>query len=332
MRPVLFLAIGFSAAIGGAEESAYSPDAREISALTEMLSDVLEGVENVEAAVPAQSAGEAIVLDARRCVQLALERNAQVFATAADVAAREAQHGQAKSLRWPQIKGHAVYSYIEGLPVDLYSTGALSFLAESISAEKWQVNAGFSLDQVLYAGGRIRAASRASKHLAESEAWKREVVLAELEFQARQGFHDTLLTRALVLVAEETVATFERHLADARQMLDVGLISDFEVLRAQTEVGARAADLETARGAERIAVVNLLRILAMPQDTPVVLDGKVEWTPLDAPVSALIEEAKLNRPELRALERGIAAAREAGDVQAAKEMEVFLKRLRKARP
>lgn len=30
-------------------------------------------------------------------------------------------------------------------------------------------------------------------------------------------------------------------------------------------------------------------------------------------------------------ERGIAAAREAGDVQAAKEMEVFLKRLRKAR-
>ncbi len=31
-------------------------------------------------------------------------------------------------------------------------------------------------------------------------------------------------------------------------------------------------------------------------------------------------------------ERGIAAAREAGDIQAAKEMEVFLKRLRKTRP
>ena len=30
-------------------------------------------------------------------------------------------------------------------------------------------------------------------------------------------------------------------------------------------------------------------------------------------------------------ERGIAAAREAGDIQAAKEMELFLKRLRKAR-
>ena len=43
--------------------------------------------------------------------------------------------------------------------------------------------------------------------------------------------------------------------------------------------------------------------------------------------------AKAGSPDRAAdvYERGIAAAREAGDVQAAKEMEVFLKRLRKAR-
>jgi len=43
--------------------------------------------------------------------------------------------------------------------------------------------------------------------------------------------------------------------------------------------------------------------------------------------------AKAGSPDRAAdvYERGIAAAREAGDIQAAKEMEVFLKRLRKAR-
>jgi uncharacterized protein HemY len=43
--------------------------------------------------------------------------------------------------------------------------------------------------------------------------------------------------------------------------------------------------------------------------------------------------AQAGSPERAAdvYERGIAAAREAGDIQAAKEMEVFLKRLRKAR-
>jgi Tfp pilus assembly protein PilF len=43
--------------------------------------------------------------------------------------------------------------------------------------------------------------------------------------------------------------------------------------------------------------------------------------------------AKAGSPDRAAdvYERGIAAAREAGDIQAAKEMEVFLKRLLKAR-
>ncbi len=43
--------------------------------------------------------------------------------------------------------------------------------------------------------------------------------------------------------------------------------------------------------------------------------------------------AKAGSPDRAAevYERGIAAAREAGDIQAAKEMEVFLKRLRRAR-
>ena len=43
--------------------------------------------------------------------------------------------------------------------------------------------------------------------------------------------------------------------------------------------------------------------------------------------------AKAGSPDRAAdvYERGIVAAREAGDIQAAKEMELFLKRLRKAR-
>ena len=43
--------------------------------------------------------------------------------------------------------------------------------------------------------------------------------------------------------------------------------------------------------------------------------------------------AKAGSPDRAAdvYERGIAAARESGDIQAVKEMEVFLKRLRKAR-
>lgn len=285
------------------------PEAREA---LDFVGDVLEGVETYQTPETGAPARETLTIDVRECVRRALTENAQVFSSEADVAARAAQHGQAKSLRLPQIKGQAIYSYIDGMPVDVYSGGALSFLASSIDIEahKWQINAGFTLEQVLYAGGRIQAGIRASKLLAESEAWKREAVLAELEYQAKQAFYDALLANALRIVAEESVATFERHLGDAKQSREVGLISDFEVLRAETELGARRADLESAKSAEKIACVNLLRILAEPQDTPVVLSGKMEWAPLAAPVDPLIEEAKSQRAELLALAKGIDAARE----------------------
>lgn len=311
MKPVLatICLLATCAAFAQLPAGTMNPEASEV---LDIVGDVLDGVETYQTPEPAAPGREPLVIDVRECVRRALAENAQVFSSEADVAARMAQHGQAKSLRLPQLKGQAVYSYIDGMPVDLYSGGALSFLASSvdIEAHKWQINAGFSLEQVLYAGGRIQAGIRASKLLAESEAWKREAVLAELEYQAKQAFYDALLAKALRMVAEESVATFERHLGDATQSREVGLISDFEVLRAKTELGARSADLESAKSAEKIASVNLLRILAQPQDTPVALGGKMEWAPLTTPVDPLIDEAKAHRAELAALAKGIDAARE----------------------
>ena len=313
---LLVLLVTFSAAMAQQAEDSLQPETREVF---DMVNDVLVGVDTVAPPPAAPQQPEALVLDVRECVRRALAENAKVFSSEADVAAREALQGQAKSLRLPQIKGQAAYSYVDGMPVDLYNAGALSFLARSvdIEAHKWQVTAGFSLEQVLYAGGRIQAGVRASRFLAESEAWKREAVLAELEFQAKQGFYDALLAKSLRMVAEESVRTFERHVGDAKQSRDVGLISDFEVLRAETELGARRAELESARSAEVIAQVNLLRILAQPQNTPVRLGGKLEWTPLDGAVDPLVAEALAHRAELMALSKGIEAARQQVSVKKA---------------
>lgn len=315
MRRFLFSIAVFCAVLlpviaAGQTPESGAPNA-ETAELLQIIGPVLDGVETYTSPESgAAAAPEARSLDVRQCVQIALEQNAQVLASSEEVAAREAQHGQAKSLRLPQVKGKATYAYVDGMPIDIYSTGALSFITADIEAHKWQINAGFTLEQVLYAGGRIQAGIRASKYLAESEAWKREAQLAEIEYQAKQAYYDALLAKALVLVARGSVATFERHLADARQSLDVGLISNFEVLRAETELGSRKADLESALGAERIAMVNLLRILSLPQDTPVTLAGQMEWSPVVASVEALIGEARANRAELLALEKGIQAAEE----------------------
>lgn len=164
-----------------------------------------------------------------------------------------------------------------------------------------------TITQTLYSGGRIASAIRASEYLAQSEEWKRESTLNDIEYNTKQGFFDALLSGALVRVAEESVRTFERNLADAQQMYDVGMISSFEVLRAQTELGNRQADLVQARNGYRLAYANLHRVLAMPQEVELRITPTLDWLPNPMPVAYYIEEAKAKRPEILALQKAIAA-------------------------
>jgi len=275
------------------------------------IEDVLTGVAGYTPTEVPSPPGEALVLDLRRCVELAMDRNAQALIAAEAVLAKRAQAGQARALRRPLVKTRAGYMYIRGLDQDI-SVSPLSGLfvdAAKFEAEKGTFTTEFLIEQVLYAGGQIKAGIDASKYLAESEDWKRQAALDQLEYEAKQAFYDCLLATALARVAQDSVTTFERHKADAEQMLEVGLVSHFEVLRAQTELSARQAGLESALSAEKIAMLNLRRILAMPADHPLRLEGKLEWTPITEPAEALVAAAFEQRAELKALQSGIAAAR-----------------------
>jgi len=168
----------------------------------------------------------------------------------------------------------------------------------------------FDVKQVLYAGGQIAAAQRASEYLAKSEEWQREVALDMLAYQAEESYYDTVLARALVRVAEESVVAFERHVADAQQAFDVGLIGSFEILRARTELGKRQSDAISARNAALLSQANLCRLLAVPQNTAVEFEGKLEWMPLETPLPEMLAEALSQRAELKALEQAAAAAEE----------------------
>ncbi|MFA6239887.1 MAG: TolC family protein [Candidatus Hydrogenedentales bacterium] len=167
-----------------------------------------------------------------------------------------------------------------------------------------------TLDQVLYAGGQIRAGIKAAKFLAESQEWQKEVTLAELEFDAKKAYYDAATSAALVRVAEASVRTFERNRSDAQQMFDVGMTSSFEVLRADTELGSRKATLVEAHNVQKLAQANLRRIIAVPQNRPVTLATKLDWQPATPELSGLVKYANEHRPEILALRSGVEAAKQ----------------------
>jgi outer membrane protein TolC len=255
--------------------------------------------------VEAVATKEPMTVTVRQCIDLALANNAKALMADDSIAVAKAQKGVAVSRLMPEAKIGSAYVYVDGLEAP---GGILGGVTGGLMGEKKSRTDTFTVKQVLFAGGQIVAGVKASKFLAESKEWQKQAALKELEFETSKAYYDCLLARNLVKVAEDSVTTFNRHLQDAQKMFDVGVISNFEVLRAKTEVGTREADMATAKNMQRLATVNLCRIIVVPQDTPLVLDENLTWTPVEATAEDLVKQASEKRPELLALRKGIDAA------------------------
>ncbi|MCX5768997.1 MAG: TolC family protein [Candidatus Hydrogenedentes bacterium] len=285
-------------------------------ALQELREETLRDLEQYwKAEGPEEAAPNAIELTLPQAVQTALRQNPQVLITQSDVDVARAQAGQARAQLYPQVSVQDSYVYVEGAESPFGGLGFLSGILGMETSKTFRRDQ-LSIKQTLYSGGQIASAVRASRFLAESQEWQRQAKLNDLEYQTKQAYYDALLAHAMIRVAQESVVTFERHLADTQQMFDVGLVSQFEVLRARTEVSARQSNWVAAKNAERLALVNLRRILAVPQDQPLRLTSSIEIVPLKESLEDLLAEAEQARPELLALNKGINAAGQ--NVRAAK--------------
>lgn len=299
-RRSLFAVVVFMAGL-----SAWAADTtgkKEVQAKPEAKVDVTATLESYWSEDEAEA--EALSLDVVQCVDMAVAKNAQVLMAQDDIDAARERIGQANAQRLPHVKVDVGFRHLE--PVGGSSGGIMSFLSPGTSENTRRDHA--ALSQVLYAGGQIKAAVKASEFLAQSSEWQRKAVLNNLAFETKKAYYDCLLARAMVRVAQESVLTFERHLSDAQQMLEVGLISNFEVLRAKTELGARQADLTAAQNARRLALVNLRRLLTLGQDLPIKLVGRLELPAEPAAIEELLKEAQSGRPELMALDKAIAGS------------------------
>jgi outer membrane protein len=288
------------------------PDETTSSDLDELLKNVGPILDETGAyhnvAEPSDGA-ETLALNLDRCVELALAQNAQVLAAATEVTLREAQAGQARANRKPEVNAQVGYGYIDGLDQEIGRPAIRRLLGvEDYAPDKGTVTSGLSVSQVLYAGGQIQAGIKASKHLASSEAWREQAVRAEVAYQARSAYHDALLTHALVTVAAEALAVFKRHEQDTIIMEEEGVVTSFEVSRAQSEVGARKADLASAEAAARLADLNIRRILAIPDPRQINYDRDLPTAKVGSSIDELRTRTASQRPELRALGDALSAA------------------------
>jgi outer membrane protein TolC len=234
--------------------------------------------------------------------------------TAAEAALRGAQ-----AERMPLVDlsaGYARNSHVDEFRLTL-PNGESRVLFPDIP-DNYRLHAGASVP--LWTGGRIESAVTAADRQREAAGLDITGAEHDLDLETRTAYWRLVTARESERVLREAVGSYEAHLTDSRNRVQYGVAARNEVLSVQVERDrAELARLQAENAAE-ISQADLLRLVGLPPGTrlepvePIDLtdrSGPTDPTDPTDPTSAeaLVSAAWAARPELKALQARIAAAR-----------------------
>lgn len=202
-----------------------------------------------------------------------------------------------------------------GIPV-LQTSPTPAFLPEG---PFWRITV--TATQSIYAGGGVRAAIRGAEFSREAAAFDLQMVMNQELLRVRIRYFDVLLAREQARVEQQNLDLLERQRADTTQQVEVGRLSQFERLRADVAVANARAPLIRAENAFRLAVEELRRALGYrgaPSEKIPDFDGELKVVPVQIDLQASLDTARKSRPDIRRLERLVAAEDSAIIVERAK--------------
>jgi len=250
----------------------------------------------------AESLAPAYTLE--QCVAMGLERSVVAVHARIGQEVAGAQVQQARSEILPHFRVDGQYTRLDELQSIDFGDGVL----EMGTLDNYSVLA--EVRQILYAGGRVKAALRAARL---SEQYARAERLAEetrLVRDIRQAFYDVLLAGERVRVREAAVDQLGRLADAAAAKQAAGTVSEFETLSARVRLANARPELILARSDAVLTSESLKRLIRC-EESGFAVTGTlafVEWT---VPLDDLMRLADTNRPALDRQRTGVSLRREA---------------------
>jgi len=252
------------------------------------------------------------VLTLNQCIDIALQQQPALIAAQYNSKASESRVGEAQSAYYPQVNVSGGYSKIKSLPsVGVITlpggqSGTITFSPNSIDQYMGSVN----LSQTIYDFGKTPAQVRIQKLNLDASRSDIDVTRMQTILSVKQAYYGVLQSQKNLEVANETVAQFSQHLDQAKGFYEVGAKPKFDVTRAEVDLSNAQLNQITAVNALRIARVMLNNALGLPDAPEYSVEDSLTYVKNDVTLSAAIETAFKNRPELQAADLRIKASKE----------------------
>jgi len=160
---------------------------------------------------------------------------------------------------------------------------------------------GIGLEQPLFTWGKIWNAYQLAKlnlNAVEEDYNKTE---SEVIFNVTQAFYGVMLLTELVKLSEEAYQQVKRHVDVVKKRYDAGLAPKFDLIRARVQLSNMEPQVIKAKNGLKSAKNGLKVLLDIPLEESISLEGELKYEPVEINLKELIEEALLNRAELKSL-------------------------------
>jgi outer membrane protein len=261
---------------------------------------------------PFTAAGsEPAALTLEDCLHLATDHHPLLAAAAAGVTAANEAVGEARTPYWPQVDLSAGYHRWQNrafLPSGLTIPGHP--LPEIVGPlNDW--TGGLYSQMTLFDFGERRAGLDAARDRWKSAQANAEATRGDIRLAVQTAFYGLAAAQDLSSVAERNLKRMENHRALAQARHDAGAVPQADVLRVQAEVASAQLQLISARSRVRTAAGQLNTSMGRPAELPVTIAPPAAGSlpPIATDIDAAVRQAIASRPELKAEQLQVAAAR-----------------------
>ncbi len=225
-----------------------------------------------------------------------------------EVSVAQGQITEIRADALPQLGLRFDYTYLDEIPMLMFGDAPINM------GRRDNYEAAAELQQILYAGGGIRAAKNLAREYESAAHALVDEARSATAYQVHQAFNQVLRTKAHVAVATEAHKLAERNYSIVRQKEEQGISTSFDRIRAESQRSQRSAEVIAAENALEKARLALFRLLDLPLDSPREITGELEVDPPEISQDALLSIARQNRPDLAAARFKVAVEREGEQV------------------
>lgn len=219
-------------------------------------------------------------LSLQEASRIAIERNLDYRGVVKDIHVAVAKQQQARTLRQPKLEARISLQHLPEPPA--LSVPPISLKLPNPSNPQSPLNltvpvpefelakanakrATLTFSVPLYTSGRIENAIRAASLGVRASDEAARAKAADVVLQVTQAYLQAVLAQRVEAVQQQALEVVQAHLQQAEALYKQGMVSQYDVLRAQAELATQQKRLTDARNGREIALSVLYNLLNLPQ-------------------------------------------------------------------